>query len=76
MVLGRIQQIFFVSDESHNYQLQVSGFSGNAGYDAFGYHDEMMFTTYDRNNDQDGRGYNTSNCAVYDGGGVFYNDSD
>jgi len=64
---------FFVSDESHNYQLQVSGFSGNINSDAFGYHDEMMFTTYDRDNDQwDGRGYNTSNCAVYNGGGFWH----
>ena len=41
---------FVVFSEATNYTMQVSGYSGNAG-DAFSYHDGMMFTTYDRDND-------------------------
>jgi len=43
---------FLVSNETANYRLHVAGYSGNAGYDAFSYHDSRMFTTYDRDNDQ------------------------
>jgi len=44
---------FRVLTEADNYRLQVSGYSGNAGYDAFGssQHNGMMFSTYDRDND-------------------------
>jgi len=63
---------FVVYSESRNYQLLVSGYSGNAGYDAFGYSNGMMFTTYDRDNDPwSGSGHN-NNCAVYTGGGFWY----
>jgi len=57
---------FVVLPEARNYKLQVAGFSGNAGYDAFGYHNGMMFSTYDRGNDK-GR-----KCAPYYGGGFWY----
>jgi len=57
---------FGVSSEAHNYKLEVSGYSGNAG-DAFSYHNNMMFTTYDRDND-----LSYSNCAVRIGGGFWY----
>ena len=59
---------FVVSSEAFNYTIQVSGYSGNAG-DALWYHNGMMFTTYDRDNDQ-----NINNCAVRHGGGFWYND--
>jgi len=57
-----------VLPEQSNYTISVSGYSGNAGYDAFGYHNGMMFTTYDRDNDP----WNTTNCAVNRGGGFWY----
>jgi len=47
--------------------MQVAGFSGNAGHDAFAYHDGMMFSTYDNDNDVDNR-----NCAVLAGAGFWY----
>ena len=59
---------FLVSNETTNYRLQVAGYSGNAYYDAFGYHNGMMFTTYDRDNDQRLPG----NCAAWAGGGFWY----
>ena len=57
---------FLVYGESRNYQLQVSGYSGNVG-DGLTYHDDMMFTTYDRDND-----HHNDNCAVMNGGGFWY----
>ena len=63
---------FSVMSEKHNYRLQVAGYSGNAGGDAFSYHDGMMFTTYDRDNDVwTGSNYQ-GNCAVLNGGGFWY----
>jgi len=59
---------FRVLTEADNYRLQVSGYSGNAGYDAFGHQSGIMFTTYDRDNDQ----RSSVNCAVRDGGGFWY----
>jgi len=68
---------FIVQPESANYRLHVSGFSGNAGYDAFGVpwkntnydQNNQMFTTFDRDNDQ----YSPGNCASPRGGGFWYN---
>jgi len=64
---------FVVSDESHNYTLQVSGYSGLSRGDALAYNNGAMFTTYDRDNDPwtGGPAYN-NNCAVYNGGGFWY----
>jgi len=61
---------FRVLSEADNYRLQVAGYSGNAGTDAFGsrYHNGMMFSTYDRDNDQT----TSSNCAVTHGGGFWF----
>ena len=61
---------FNVSGESRNYELHVSGYSGNVG-DALRYSNGMMFTTYDRDNDPfTSSSYN--NCAVLYGGGFWY----
>jgi len=58
---------FTVLDEASNYRLQVAGYSSDTGYDALGYSNGMMFTTYDRDNDQW-----INNCALYTGGGFWY----
>ena len=58
---------FIVLSEAEKYKLQVAGFSGNAGYDAFSYHDGMKFTTYDSDNDM-----LHGNCALREGGGFWY----
>jgi len=62
---------FVVSSEASNYRMQVTGYSGNAGDTGgdggFLYHDGMMFSTYDRDNDQW-----SSNCAADIGGGFWY----
>jgi len=60
---------FRVLTEADNYKLEVAGYSGNAGYDAFDWHNGMMFTTYDRDNDLS----SSLNCAVKSGGGFWYN---
>jgi len=60
---------FRVSNEASNYRLQVAGYSGNAGYDAFSWHNNMMFSTYDRDNDL----WSSGNCAADNGGGFWYN---
>ena len=62
---------FVVHGEPRNYELQVSGYSGNAG-DAFGTHNGMKFTTYDRDNDPWTNSNYNANCAVYNGGGFWY----
>ena len=64
--------MFTVSSETTNYQLRVSGYSGNIGGDAFRYHDRMMFTTYDRDNDPWTSSAYKNNCAVFNGGGFWY----
>eukprot|EP00105_Crassostrea_gigas_P015419 XP_011432409.1 PREDICTED: microfibril-associated glycoprotein 4 [Crassostrea gigas] len=50
---------FSVGDEASKYQLQVTGYSGNAG-DSLDYHNNMKFSTLDQDNDRDG-----GNCATY-----------
>jgi len=55
--------------------LLVSGYSGNVG-DALSYlsyHNNMMFTTYDRDNDPWNDNANKNNCAVRNGGAFWYN---
>ena len=59
---------FKVQSEADNYRMQVGLYSGNAGNDAFSYHNGQMFTTYDRDND-----LHSSNCAVTLGGRFWYN---
>ena len=60
---------FVVLPEAQNFKLQVAGYSGNAGKDSFKYHNNMMFTTYDRDNDQDS---GNGNCAAFWGAGFWY----
>ena len=62
---------FVVYGETHNYELLVSGYSGNAG-DAFCYHTGRKFTTYDRDNDPWTSSNYNGNCAVHSGGGFWY----
>jgi len=59
---------FIVLAESSNYTLQVAGYSGNAGWNAFNYHNGMMFTTYDRDNDH----LTSGNCVDNAGGGFWH----
>ena len=64
---------FAVLSEAHNYKMLISWHSGNAS-DAFYYHDEMMFTTYDRDNDLWSNSSLNHNCALLNGGGFWYKD--
>jgi len=64
---------FLVYGESHNYELLVSGFSGNVN-DALIHNSGMMFTTYDRDNDPWINSRYNNNCAVWYGGGFWYKD--
>ena len=61
---------FVVLPEAQNYKLQVAGYSGNAGYDSFKYHNGLMFSTYDRDNDQSE--VDPPNCATSTGSGFWY----
>jgi len=58
---------FRVATEARKYRIHVAGYSGNAGRDAFRYHNSRFFSTYDRDNDVNFGG----NCAVRDGGGFW-----
>ena len=64
---------FVVLGEAYNYRMQVSGYSGNLG-DALSYHNDMMFTTYDRDNDPwtHSNPVHTNNCAVGYGNGFWH----
>jgi len=60
---------FRVLPESYNYTLQVTGYSGNASGDAFGWRQSgEKFSTFDRDNDQ----WSSGNYAAYIGGGFWY----
>ena len=58
---------FGVGDEQSLYQLSVGSYSGSAG-DSLAWHNNMKFTTKDRDNDQDSNG----NCAVWYTGAWWY----
>ncbi|XP_060569069.1 microfibril-associated glycoprotein 4-like [Ruditapes philippinarum] len=57
---------FKIYPEEDNYKLEVRGYSGNAG-DSLDYHNGMMFSTFDRDNETDKR-----HCAVQFHGAWWY----
>ncbi|KAI4800462.1 hypothetical protein KUCAC02_009689 [Chaenocephalus aceratus] len=77
---------FTIQSETSNYVMAVDGYSGNAGNcfldgstELFGenrtmtIHNSMMFSTYDRDNDNWVPGDPSKQCAREDGGGWWYN---
>ncbi|XP_060073894.1 microfibril-associated glycoprotein 4-like [Ylistrum balloti] len=58
--------IFFVSSEQNGFQLNIGNYRGTAG-DSLNYHNDMKFTTEDRDNDKW-----FLNCAAKDGAGWWY----
>ena len=55
----------------HALFVQVTGYSGNIG-DAFLYQDGATFSTYDRDNDPWRNSDHADNCALFNGGGFWY----
>ncbi|XP_043954711.1 fibrinogen beta chain [Gambusia affinis] len=79
-------QGFTIQTETSNYVMAVNGYSGNAGncflegaLELYGenrtmtIHNGMMFSTYDRDNDNWTPGDPSKQCAREDGGGWWYN---
>ena len=63
---------FYVTPESDNYRLNISGYTGNTGGDSFGETQSgQQFSTVDRDND----GRSDINCAQFWGGlgGFWWN---
>ena len=59
---------FNVGDEQGQYRLEVGSYSGTAG-DSLAWHNNMAFSTKDRDNDR----YSGTNCAVSYAGAWWYN---
>ncbi|XP_059161195.1 uncharacterized protein LOC131944538 [Physella acuta] len=57
---------FTISSEEDGYRLYVGGYTGNAN-NSLGYHNGMMFSTFDRKNDA----WNY-NCVAYSHGGWWF----
>ena len=60
---------FNIGDEQAQYRLEVGSYSGSAG-DSLTYHNNMAFSTKDRDNDSDS---GSSSCAVRSTGAWWYN---
>ena len=60
---------FGVGDEQSLYQLSVGSYSGSAGDSLASHHNNMKFSTKDRDNDQ----WSGGNCAVDRTGAWWYN---
>ncbi|XP_033724946.1 angiopoietin-related protein 7-like [Pecten maximus] len=60
---------FRVENETANYRLTVSGFSGNVTENSMAPHNGMSFSTFDRDNDESG----VHQCATLCKGGWWYN---
>ena len=60
---------FYIGDKQAQYRLEVGSYSGTAG-DSLARHNNMAFTTKDRDNDRDSR----YNCAVEWTGAWWYED--
>ena len=58
---------FNIGNEQAQYRLEVGSYSGAAG-DSLAYHNNMAFTTKDRDND----GWSSKNCAVEFTGAWWY----
>ena len=58
---------FNIGDEQAQYRLEVSSYSGTAGGDAVSVHNNMAFSTKDRDHDKD-----SGNCAVTWTGAWWY----
>ena len=58
---------FNIGDEQAKYRLEVSSYSGTAGGYSLTYHNNMAFSTKDRDNDRD-----SGNCAVSYTGAWWY----
>ena len=60
---------FVVDGPEYNYTLHIGQAVGpSSGFDSMAYHNEMQFSTTDRDNDV--RSY--ANCASYNGGGGWW----
>jgi len=59
---------FSIDNKEQKYQILVKGFSGDVG-DSFTYHNGMMFSTYDADNDA----HHNKNCASSYRSGWWYN---
>ena len=59
---------FKVGDQHARYRLEVGSYSGTAG-DSLTYHNNMAFSTKDRDNDR----LSSTNCAAYYSGAWWYN---
>ncbi|GFO06994.1 ficolin-1 [Plakobranchus ocellatus] len=60
---------FRIESESNKYRLQIGPYTGTAG-DAMAFHNKMVFSTFDRDNDK----HSSVHCAVHLHGAWWYKD--